>query len=162
MRLLPILCLLAVASCHRENPASDADAGLQPKNADTETCAACGMVIREQPAPRGQVIHRNGDRRFLCSIDDLLQYLEVPSPSGKPARIYSEVMPEAHALEDMDTSFQSWEEAAALFYVTGIDRQGVMGAPVMSYQSKEAADKAAENFGGKVLTFEQLRKQIQK
>ena len=34
-------------------------------NTDTGTCAACGMVMREQPATRGQVIHRDGTRGLL-------------------------------------------------------------------------------------------------
>lgn len=162
MKLLIILCLLAATSCQQKKTVSSIDIDLQPIDADTETCAACGMVIREQPAPRGQVIHRNGERQFLCSIDDLLQYIEIPSPSGSITHIYCEVMPDAHAPADMDTSFQPWEEAAKLSYVTGIKRKGVMGAPVMSYRTIGAAEKAAADSGGKVLTFEQLRKQTRK
>ena len=162
MKLIAILSLLALASCQQKETLADTSDTLHPIDADTETCAACGMVIREQPAPRGQVIHRNGDRQFLCSIDDLLQYLELPSPSGKPVGIFSEVMPDAHAPDNMDTSFQAWKEASTLFYVTGIKRKGVMGAPVLSYDTAEAAGNAAKKSGGKVLTFEQLRTQTRK
>ena len=159
MKRLILLSLFAVASCQPKESATNIEEKHQPTDAETETCAACGMVMREQPAPRGQVIHRNGDRQFLCSIDDLLQYLNIPSPNGQPIRIYSEVMPDAHAVDDMDTDFQPWQEADQLFYVTGIKRKGVMGAPVLSYSTREAADKAAAKFGGSVVDFEQLRKQ---
>ena len=162
MKLLAILCLLALASCQQKEALASTSESTQPIDAETDTCAACGMVIREQPAPRGQVIHRNGDRQFLCSIDDLLQYLDLPSPSGKPISIYCEVIPDAQPPSDMETSFQAWKEASSLFYVVGIKRKGVMGAPVMSYSTTKAAENAAKNFGGKVVTFEQLRKQTRK
>ncbi len=157
MKKLLILCILALVSCQRENASSQDDEKLTAMNADTETCSACGMVIREQPAPRGQVIHRDGSREFMCSIDDLVQYLDVPSPSGKPRKIFAEVMPDDHKLDDMDTGPQSWAEAAGVFFVIGIDRGGVMGDPALTYRTKDAAEMAAKNFGGKVVTFDQLR-----
>ena len=86
MKPFLILCALALLSCQREKAGSDDAQSFAPTHAETETCTACGMVIREQPAPRGQLLRRDGTREFLCSIDDLVQYLDVPSPLGKPKK----------------------------------------------------------------------------
>ena len=91
------------------------------------------------------------------SIDDLVQYLDIPSPNGKPVKVYAEVMPDDHELLDMDPAWQPWGDVADLFFVTGIERGAVMGEPVMTYRTKAAAENAAENFGGRIVTFEQLR-----
>jgi len=157
MKKILLLCLLSLAACNRDNsPSTEADS-VVAKNVETETCSACGMVVREQPSPRGQVVYRDGSREFLCAIDDLVRFLEVPSPKGKPVKIYAEVMPDDHDLADMDTKGQPWVEADKLFFITGIERGGVMGAPALSYKTQEAAQKAARKYNGKVVTLEQLR-----
>jgi nitrous oxide reductase accessory protein NosL len=125
-------------------------------NVQTETCSACGMVVREQPAPRGQVVYRDGSREFLCAIDDLVRFLEVPSSKGKPVKIFAEVMADGHDITDMDASAKPWIEAGKLFFVTGIERGGVMGAPALTYQTEAAAKKAAGKYNGKVVSFETL------
>ncbi len=160
--LLPMLALaLLLAACQPEENSSATDAeSATASDPKTETCAACGMVMREQPAPRGQVVHRDGTRAFLCSIDDLVQYLDIPSPAGKPTRIYAEVMPDGHDSKDMNQAWQPWFDVADLFFVTGIERGAVMGDPVMTYRARAAAEKAAEKWGGSLVTFEQLRAAI--
>ena len=155
--LLLALACLGLSACQPDEGPSQQGVDLSATNADTETCTACGMVIREQPAPRGQLIRRDGTREFLCSIDDLVQYLEVPSPNGKPAKVFAEVMPDDHDQSDMSTAAQAWGEVADVYFVIGLDRGAVMGGPALTYQTQEAAEQAAKKFGGKVVTFEQLR-----
>jgi len=162
MKYLLLSFLLALVACQSEDGAAQSKEDLTAKNVDTATCAACGMVVREQPAPRGQVIHRDGSREFFCSIDDLVQYLDVPSPKGRPRKVFAEVLPDEHAMDDMNPSWQEWDEADALYFVTGVERPGVMGAPSLTYRTKESAENAAEEFKGAIVTFEQLRKQNKK
>ncbi len=162
-KLIVILCFfLLPAACRQEQSAHQEQQAFAPGNADTETCAACGMVVREQPAPRGQVLHRDGSREFLCSIDDLTHYLEVPSPKGKPVAVYAELMPDGHQTTDLDTTWKHWAEVADLIFVTGIDRDGVMGEPALTYRTKDAAEKAAEKFAGKIMNFDELRTENKK
>lgn len=160
--ILILCCVIALVSCRQEQTASQEQQKLVPENADTETCAACGMVVREQPAPRGQVIRRDGSREFLCSIDDLVHYLEVPSPKGKPAAIYVEVMPEEHQPLDLDTTWRVWSKTNDLFFVTGIKRGAVMGDPALTYKTKITAEKIAGKFAGKMMTFDELRTENKK
>jgi copper chaperone NosL len=156
MKKILTLCLLILAACNQENtPSAQADS-VVAKNVETETCSACGMVVREQPAPRGQVVYRDGSREFLCAIDDLVRFLEVPSPKGKPVKIFAEVMADGHNVTDMDASAKPWVEVDKLFFVTSIERGGVMGAPALTYQTEDAAKIAAAKYNGKVVTFQQL------
>ena len=53
-------------------------------------------------------------------------------------------------------------DASGIFFVVGVERKGIMGEPALSYRSKAAAEKAVENFGGRILTFIQLREENRK
>jgi copper chaperone NosL len=155
--MLALLAGLLATGCSQSNGASGTATAPAPSDADVETCSACGMVVREQPAPRGQVVHRDGTRAFFCSVGDLLQYLEIPSPHGKPTAVYSEAMPPEHTLTDLDTEWKPWTAVGDLAFVTDISREGVMGKPVMAYATREAAEKSAATFGGKVKSFTELQ-----
>lgn len=153
-----ILCFTLVSTaCRQEQPTHRSHTATVAENATTETCAACGMVVREQPAPRGQVVYRNGTRSFLCSIDDLVHFLAVPSPNGKPLTIYAEVMPDGYESDKRSTAWQSWDDANELFFVTDIERAAVMGKPALTFHTRGAAEKSAEKLTGKVAVFDQLR-----
>lgn len=159
MKNILILGILALAACKSDNNTSTQQAAVVAKDVETETCTACGMVVREQPAPRGQVVYRDGSREFLCAIDDLVRFLDVPSSKGKPVKIFAEVMADGHDISDMDASAKPWVEVDKLFFVTGIERGGVMGAPALTYETEEAAKKAAGKYNGKVVSFETLIQQ---
>ena len=149
--------ILPLAACGPSEKEANTAEAPTPKNTENGTCVACGMVMREQPAPRGQVVHRDGTRAYLCSIDDLVQYLDIPSPNGKPVKIYAEIMPDAHGRLDMDVAWRPWGEVTDVFFVIGIERGAVMGDPVMTYRTEQAAGQAAREFGGTIVTFERLR-----
>ena len=152
-----LVLLILLVGCSRESPSPSVDSDLSTRDADVAVCIACGMVVREQPAPRGQVVHRDGTRVFLCSLGDLLRYLDIPSPHGKPQAIYAECLAPNHALEDLDRRSMPWHPVAELSFVIDIDRPGVMGAPVMTYQTREAAERAAITFHGEAVSFTQLQ-----
>ncbi len=157
-KLILILCFsLLSTACRRDQVTRQNHTATVAENADTETCAACGMVVREQPAPRGQVIHRDGTHSFLCSIGDLVHFLAVPSPSGKPLMVYTEVMPDDFEANIRSTSWQPWGKASELFFVTDIELTAVMGKPALTFRTREAAEKSSKKLTGKVVIFNQLR-----
>ena len=53
-KILLVAILLPLAACQREEIASRNDKASAAENPATGTCNACGMVMREQPAPRGR------------------------------------------------------------------------------------------------------------
>jgi len=120
-------------------------------------CASCNMVVREQPAPRAQLVHRDGTRAHFCSIGDMLPYLASPSPHGKPEQIFVEVMSLEEEPATPNTSAHPWAPAESASYVVGVTRPGVMGPPVLSYANPELAQQAAKRHAGRVQSFEQLK-----
>ena len=85
-----LLVALLLVGCSREPAAPQPDIDWTPRDADVETCTACGMVVREQPAPRGQVIHRDGTRVFLCDFSMAFRALRVSNKVRGRRRWFAE------------------------------------------------------------------------
>ena len=154
----PALALLLLLSgCgDTETEGSDAPAAAVPL--DSHECAACGMIVRDQPSPRGQLIHRDGTRAFFCSIADMRTYAEAPSPHGEPTAFFVEVNdpgaddPLAHDFEP-----RPWLAGGEAHFVVDIDRERIMGPPVLVYAEADDAARIAERLDGEVRDFRALR-----
>ncbi len=150
-RAMVIVALIAASQlgCGSEDGGGTIDVSAHAL--DGEGCAACGMIVREQPAPRAQLVHRDGTRAYFCSISDLLSYLDVPSSHGAPQRIYVEPLdPEAADPLAHDTGEHAWIAAEDASYVTHVDRVGVMGVPALTYAERADAERVAERLGARV------------
>jgi nitrous oxide reductase accessory protein NosL len=139
---------LSASACDRKTggetsaPASSAVAIGQAE------CAACGMVVREQPAPRAQAVHRDGTRVFLCSIGELAQYLKSPSPHGAAVDVFVEVLEASDDPQGSDVRERVWVRAGDATYVVGFEKSGVMGRPVLAYRTSADAVRARDRLGG--------------
>lgn len=120
--------------------------------------AVCGMLVRDQSAPRAQVLHRDGTRSFVCSIGDLMAYLQAPSPHGEAHAIMVEVMDPGEDPMDIHTGPHPWVPAAEATYVLGIRRRGIMGEPVLAYRDRETAIAAVGETAGTIVGFDELEK----
>jgi nitrous oxide reductase accessory protein NosL len=118
--------------------------------------AVCGMLVREQSAPRSQVVHRDGDRSFLCSIGDMLAYLAAPSPHGAPARVLVEVLEPTQDPAESHTGTHPWIAAEDGIYVVGIERPRIMGAPVLIYRDRAAAEQVIAGTSAEILNWDEL------
>lgn len=128
-----------------------------PADLGLEECAVCGMVVREQPAPRAQVLHRDGTRAMLCSIGDLRAHLASPSPHGKAQGAWVEALPPGTAPDALGTAPRPWLATEAASYVVGVPRPAVMGEPVLSYATPAQAAEAAAALGGWTTTWAALQ-----
>ena len=118
----------------------------------------CGMLVREQSAPRGQVVHRDGSRFFFCSLGDMLVHLGAPSPHGRPEAVFVEVMKPEEDPMQAHTGEHPWLSAEDAVYVVGIERQLIMGKPVLAYASKEHAERVMlGQSGSRMLDMDGLR-----
>ena len=160
-RAVPILLLTLIAqwglACHSpEVPESRPEIG--PEAISNQEDAVCGMLVREQSAPRAQVVHRDGTRAFFCSVGDLLAYLEAPSPHGTVIRIYLEVMEPDESPALSHTQAHPWSEAGQASFVVGLKRSSIMGSPVMVYRDPGAAALARADYpDARILDFDGLR-----
>lgn len=123
-------------------------------------CGACGMVVREQPAPRGQLVYHDGTRIFFCSVGDLVQYMQSPSPHGSVERVYLEALDPKADPGHPSTAPRPWVGAEKAAFVLGVKRAHIMGEPVLVYASKADARKVAERYGGRLVTWEATQKEL--
>ena len=158
--ILTILGILTLISGCSQNQASQENRTWSAAGIDVDECHSCGMVVRDQPAPRGQVIHRDGTRAFFCSISDLLLYMETPSPHGKIQQSFVEVMDRAANPNVLDNGELDWLPTETAGYVLGFPRKGIMGLPVLVFENDQIAKEAAETHGGEAMSFAQLQKKI--
>ena len=131
-------------------------ATLEPVEIADQEGAVCGMLVRDQSAPRGQVIHRNGERAFLCSIGDLLAYLYAPSPHGQPLQVLVEVMDPSEDPNLVHSGPHPWIPAEVGVYVVGISRTQIMGPPVLVYRDRASAEKVVAGTSAQVLSYSEL------
>lgn len=129
---------------------------LAPVAISDQEGAVCGMLVREQSAPRSQVVHSDGERSFVCSIGDLLAYLAAPSPHGAPDRVFVEVLQPTQDPAESHTGAHPWIDAKDGVYVVGIERERIMGAPVLVYRDHAAAERVIAGTSGKILSWDEL------
>ncbi len=142
--------------------AEKATTSLEAQAIHTHACAACGMIVRDESSPRGQVIHRDGKRAYFCSLSDMLNYLETPSPHGKARAVFVEAMnPKADPLV-FSPKAEPWLVASKATYVLGVKKTRVMGVPILSYEKKADAEAWAKKYQGQVVGWEALRPAWQK
>ncbi|MCA9605273.1 MAG: nitrous oxide reductase accessory protein NosL [Myxococcales bacterium] len=118
------------------------------------------MIVRDQPAPRGQLIHRDGTRVFLCSIADLVTYERAPSPHGAPAATYVEVMAADADPADTSTAARPWRSVDRAEFVVGGLHRPVMGEPVLVFDDLATARAAAERLGSRAVDWEELKEAL--
>ncbi len=143
-------CLLAlqlVAGCGLREGDSLGATALAQAFADHE-CGTCGMIVREQPSPRAQVVHRDGTHAWFCSMADVVAYLDAPSTHGRIEQVWVETLPADTDPARAEVEEHPWVHAGDASFVTGIDRVGVMGTPVLAFATEAEADGAASRLGG--------------
>ncbi len=129
----------------------------EPEALADQEGAVCGMLVRDQSAPRAQVVHRDGSRFFFCSLSDLMAYRSSPSPHGRVVEVFVEVMEPEEEPALPHTGPHSWVAASEAFYVVGVERTGIMGRPVLAYADAAAADTVASRYpGARVVAFRGL------
>ena len=129
-----------------EDPA--AAASQEPAEISDQEDAVCGMIVREQSAPRGQLTHGDGSRLFFCSIGDLLVYQSTPSRHGRTEAVFVEAMRPDQDPGESHTGVHAWVRAEDAFFVVGIERSGIMGEPVLSYATRADAQSVVERHAG--------------
>jgi nitrous oxide reductase accessory protein NosL len=160
LRCASVAVLFLAVSLLGCGPADDGDAEAAqiPIVLGDQEDAVCGMLVREQSAPRSQVVHSDGSRFFFCSIGDMLVHLGAPSPHGRTKSIFVEVMKPDEDPSQSHTGPHPWVPAEAAVYVVGIERRGIMGEPVLTYATTNDAEQVvARHTGAQILDSGGLR-----
>ncbi len=156
---LGLLCAFALSGCSRSTPGSG-EAPTEPLPIGDAPCATCGMVVAQQPAPRGQLVHRDGTRAYFCSMSDLVAYVGSPSAHGKPKAIFVETLDASAAPAETSLAPRPWAPAESAGFVVGVARAEVMGKPTLAYATRAEAEAVAKQHGGTPSTWVELQKQL--
>lgn len=149
---------LTIASCGADSDSVESvPAAVDPA---LDGCTLCGMVVREQLAPRAQVVHRDGERAHLCAISELGPYLTAPSPHGRPVAIWVERLSPEDGPGASSVEPHPWITAETAFYVVDGPKRAVMGESILVYSTREEAAGVASAAGGTVLAWSDLRERL--
>ena len=145
-----LLVGLLVTACDKvqESSFSEAPVAFHPN----DECHVCGMVINQFPGPKGQVVERDGVKKF-CSTAEMLGWWLQPENRHDDAKLY---------VHDMGRS--QWDapddkhliDARTAYYVIGTGLKGAMGVVLASFADVATAQKVAADTGGRLLRFEQI------
>lgn len=148
--LLLLCAVLGLAACSQEK----APVSLDPVAFHQgDECHVCGMVIDEWPGPKAEIIDgKNGEVKRFCSTTDMLTWYLQPENKHFQGAVYVHDMSKAHWDKPED---QYLIPANTAFYVLGSQKMG-MGATLASFATLAAAERFAQEQGGRVLSFTQI------
>lgn len=120
-----------------------------------EECHLCGMIISNFNGPKGELYKKqqNNVHKF-CSTRDMFSFYLDPENQRNVSVMY------VH-----DMSKMPWEapddgyfiDAKAAWYVTGSKKIGAMGKTLASFSEQKDALSFAQEYGGEVLNFAQIK-----
>ncbi|MBS0508464.1 MAG: nitrous oxide reductase accessory protein NosL [Proteobacteria bacterium] len=130
-------------------------ASLAPVEIDRSTsCELDGMLLADYPGPKAQIHYAGQDKPvFFCDTVELFHTL-LAGEQVRPIR--------AVYVQDMGkTSWEEpkghWIDAKSAIYVLGSKRHGSMGPTIASFAEEADATKFAQEYGGKVLRYGDIK-----
>jgi nitrous oxide reductase accessory protein NosL len=152
--MTPLVLTLLIA-CGGGN--HDGEVEVVPEPSADHVCDVCGMFVSGQPAPRGQVLYRDGTHAHACAVGDLRALVQAPSAHGAVIATWVETVPAGFDPAAPAGAPLPWMPADDGWYVVGFARPGTMGRPTLAFATQEAARAAAERVGGRVVRWPALR-----
>lgn len=109
-----------------------------------DVCDACGMLISDAKFAAASVEDDGAARKF-DDIGDLLAYTAGPAQAKVKASFVH------------DYPSEKWLRAEAAFFIVSPQIQTPMAHGIAAYADRAAAEAAAQQYGVKVMTFDELR-----
>ena len=113
----------------------------------------CGMVLREHPGPKGQIILADSsDPVWFSSVRDTVAFTMLPEEPKNIAAVYVSDMAAAQSWEE--PGVENWIDAKRAFFVIGSAMRGGMGAEeAVPFSTDSAANDFVLQHGGVVVGF---------
>lgn len=131
------------------------NASLAPVEIDRSTsCELDGMLLSDYPGPKAQIHYAGQDKpSFFCDTVELFNTL-LAGEQVRPIRaVYVQDMGRAK----WEAPQGHWIDAKGAVYVLGSKRHGSMGPTIASFAQEADASKFAQEYGGKVLRFGDIK-----
>jgi copper chaperone NosL len=153
-KVMLLLAAFTLAGCGRQDEAKPLVAlEIDPRT----TCDLDGMLLADYPGPKAQV-HYVGvtEPVFFCDTVELFNTLLRPEQVRAVAAVFVQDMGKA----DWAQPRGHWIDAKAGFYVLGSKRHGSMGPTIASFASQADAQAFAQEWGGKLLSFAEIKPEM--
>ncbi len=145
--LATVTLLTSVAACSGKKPETQP---IEPTR--STTCSLDGMLLKDYPGPKGQILYDNGEREFYCDTVELLSIYLRPEQQKRIRALYTQDMGKTEWREPHD----NWIDATKAYYVRGSDLHGSMGPTFATFSNQSDAEAFIRKHGGKLLRFEQI------
>ncbi|MGL4472882.1 MAG: nitrous oxide reductase accessory protein NosL [Shewanella sp.] len=149
------LCLLMIPllfACSDKPVAVDTNA-VSPLT-EHDRCHLCGMMITKYPGPKGQVVMDSSEYNpKFCSSRDMFNFALQPENKRQVTALF---VHDAGVTEWEQPQDSAFIDAKRAYYVYGTSRKAVMGPAVAPFSSLEAAEAFANQYGGQVLSFDDI------
>ncbi len=144
---LPLLFVAVLAACNK--PAEP----VMPQEITAGTsCTLDGMTLADFPGPKGQIQYVKGNPDYFCDTMEMFSIYLQPEQKKRIAGIFTQDM----AKTDWKKPQGNWIDAKQAFYILGSKKTGSMGPTLAAFARQQDAEKFAQEFGGKVLSFDQV------
>lgn len=144
---LPFLLISALAACNKQA------APAMPQEITVGTsCSLDGMTLADFPGPKGQIIYTTGNPDYFCDTVEMFSIYLKPEQKKNITGIFTQDM----GATDWEKPHGHWIDAKQAIYVFGSKKTGSMGPTIAAFSHQLDAEKFANEFGGKVLTFSQV------
>lgn len=124
-----------------------------------DECHLCGMLIFNFSGPKGELFRKDitqagsNEVKKFCSTRDMFSFYLDPENKRNVTTILVHDMSKSPWDEASDDHFI---DARKAWFVAGSSKKGAMGDTLASFSLEQDATSFAAEFGGKVLSFEQV------
>lgn len=124
-----------------------------------DECHLCGMIISNFGGPKGELFRKDvteaqsNEVKKFCSTRDMFSFYLDPENKRNVTTILVHDMSKSPWGEPNDDYFVNARDA---WFVTGSSKRGAMGATLASFSKQADAETFAKEFGGRVLSFNQV------
>ncbi|MES2148440.1 MAG: nitrous oxide reductase accessory protein NosL [Pseudomonadota bacterium] len=115
-------------------------------------CALDGMVLKDFPGPKAQILYAEGRPDYYCDLMELFAVLQAPEQKRKVAAIFVQDMAKA----DWEHPSGHWIAARGALFVVGSKKAGSMGPTFGAFSTREAAAAFVQLEGGNIVAFDQI------
>lgn len=122
-----------------------------------DECHLCGMLITRYDGPKGEAFRKEqGEKVFkFCSTQDLFSFYLDPENTRNVDQMF------VHDMSKMPWGKDSIDDkhfidARTAWYVSGSKKMGAMGKTLASFSEQSDAQAFATEFGGQVVSFDEI------
>ena len=122
-----------------------------------DECHLCGMLITRFDGPKGEVFRKEQSEQVFkfCSTRDMFSYYLDPENKRNVSQML------VHDMSKMPWGSNSIDDkyfidAKTAWFVAGSEKTGAMGKTLASFSQQKDAKAFAAEFGGQVLSFEDV------